>query len=79
MIPLYGFVEGDTLGLLVLTDEKETIAQLAEKLQQGARVRVARRTRVKLLHAGRVLEPSVTVGEAGLEPLERIDLVRDDG
>jgi hypothetical protein len=43
MIPLYGFLEGDTIGLLVLADEEETLASLADKLQSAASVRVDRR------------------------------------
>jgi hypothetical protein len=51
------------------------VAELAERLQQSARVRVARKPSVKLLYRGRVLEPGLTVEDAGIEPLERIDVV----
>jgi len=74
MIPLYGFVEGDTLGILVLAYETETVAELASKLQDAASVRVARRGRVELLHEGRVLESRCPIAAAGIEPLDRIDL-----
>ena len=40
-IPLYGFLEGDTVGLLVLAEEGETILELARKLQDAASIRVA--------------------------------------
>jgi hypothetical protein len=36
MIPLYGFLEGDTIGLLILAEEGDTIAALAQKLQDSA-------------------------------------------
>jgi hypothetical protein len=77
MIPLYGFVEGDTMGLLILAQEADTVAVLAEKLQQAARVRVPKRSRVKVIYGGRVLEPSQTLAECGLEELERVDLVSE--
>ena len=50
MIPLYGFLEGDTLGLLLLADEQETIAQVAEKLQRSSGLRVAPRATAATLH-----------------------------
>lgn len=75
MIPLYGFLEGDTLGLLLLAGEDETIAELAGKLQQSARVRVRPREHVELLHRGRAVNPALTVTQAGLQPLDRVDVV----
>ena len=39
-IPVYGFLEGDTLGLLVLAEEGETVLELARKLQDAASIRV---------------------------------------
>ena len=79
MIPLYGFLEGDTIGLIVLAYEHETIREIADKLQQSASLRVARRESVRVLYKGRVLDPSLTVGESALEPLERIDVVGESG
>ena len=43
MIPLYGFLEGDLLGLLILARDDDTAAQLAERLQSAAAVRVPHR------------------------------------
>ena len=77
ILPLYGFVEGDTLGLLVLAEEDDTMATLADKLQAAASVRVAPRARVKVVVDGRAVPPEVTVRVAGLRPLQRIDLVED--
>ena len=74
MIPLYGFVDGDTLGLVVLARAEQTIAELSKDLQNAASVRVAPRPRVELVYEGRVLDPRSTVGEEGLEPLDRIDV-----
>lgn len=79
MTPLYGFLIGDTIGLLVLADEEETIASLAGKLQAAASVRVAPRARVRVLYGDAVLAPHLTVAAAGLRPLDRFDVVPEEG
>jgi hypothetical protein len=76
VIPLLGFLEGDSLGLLVLAEETDTMRELAVKLQQSARPRVAAAPRVKVMFKGRDVESSVTVAQAGLEALDRFDVVR---
>jgi hypothetical protein len=75
MIPLYGFLEGDTIGVLVLAQPDDTIATLADKLQISAAVRVAPRSPVTVLHGKRVLDPQSTVARAGLTALDRFDVV----
>jgi toluene-4-monooxygenase system protein B len=75
MIPLYGFLQGDTIGLLVLARPDDTIGMLADKLQASAAVRVAPREHVSVLYQERVLDPDLTVGQVGLQPLERFDVV----
>jgi len=77
MIPLHGFLEGDTIGLLILAEGEETIQSLARKLQRAASVRVRPdlRARVQLLWRGRALDPALTVAAAGLTPLDRFDVV----
>jgi hypothetical protein len=75
MIPLYGFLAGDTIGLLLLADPAETIASLAEKLQSSAAVRVRGRAAVVVRYKDRVLDPRGTVREAGLAALDRFDVV----
>ena len=75
LVPLYGFLRGDTIGLLVLVHDTDTVADIAATLQQAAAVRVAPRPRVAVLFKGRVLAPHLTVSQAGLEALERIDVV----
>jgi hypothetical protein len=52
-IPLYGFLEGDMLGLLVFAEEVETVQELARKLQDAASIRVARNDDVELLYNGK--------------------------
>ena len=66
MIPLYGFLEGDTIGLLILADEADTVATLIDKLQTSARVRVEPRKNLKLLHNGQMLDAEVTFDYGGL-------------
>jgi hypothetical protein len=75
MMPLYGFLEGDTIGLLILASEDQTVASLAEALQTSARIRVAPKSSVKLIHQGRVLDPAMTLRRAGVQPLDRFDVV----
>ncbi len=78
LVPLYGFLAGDTIGLLVLVHDTDTVAEIARKLQQAAAVRVAPRTGGKVFHAGHELQPGLTVAEAGLSALERVDVIPGD-
>ena len=78
-IPLYGFLEGDTLGLLVLAEETESILQLAQKLQESASLRVPRKEAIRLLHDGHVIDPTLTVKQSGLQALDRFDVVWSSG
>jgi hypothetical protein len=73
MIPVYGFLEGDTLGLLILADEEETVTSLSDKLVKSAAVRV-RVGRTRFVFRGRAVDPGVTVKGAGLVPLARFDV-----
>jgi hypothetical protein len=74
-IPLYGFLEGDTLGLLLLAEEGETVLELARKLQDAASVRVARNDKIDLIYNGNAIDPGLTVAQAGLQPLDRFDVI----
>jgi toluene-4-monooxygenase system protein B len=78
MIPLYGFLQGDTMGLLVLADESDTIGELIRKLQASARVRVKPARRVHLVHKTRVVDEQATVAQARMEALDRFDVVEVD-
>lgn len=75
MIPLYGFLQGDTIGLLILARPEDTVATIAEKLQVSAAVRVPRRERVAVVFQQQVLDPELTVAKAGLTALDRFDVV----
>ncbi|HSR96052.1 MAG TPA: toluene-4-monooxygenase system B family protein [Kofleriaceae bacterium] len=74
-VPLYCFVEGDSLGVLVLVDDHESVAELAQQAQQAAAVRVAPRPHVMVYAHGAVLDRDATVKEIGLIALDRIDVV----
>ena len=74
MIPLYGFVEGDTLGIVVLGYENETVQTLTEKLQASVELRVKFRENGVLTYKGSPLDPLMTLKQAGIEALERVDV-----
>lgn len=76
MIPLYGVLEGDTLGLVVLGDPHETARSLADKLQRAASVRVAPGRSMVVFFRGRALAPDVTLAEAGMGELDLFEVRR---
>lgn len=74
-IPLYGFLEGDTLGLLMLAEEGETVLELARRLQNEASLRVARKDKIDFVYNGKAIDPALTVTQAGLQALDRFEVV----
>lgn len=74
-IPLYGFIQGDTLGLLILAEETENIQTLAKKLQEAASLRVGGSKRLQVVFNGKAIDPALTIAQAGLQPLDRFDVV----
>ena len=74
-IPLYGFLEGDTLGLLLLAEEGETVLELARKLQDAASLRVARKDKIDFVYNGKTIDPGLTVAQAGLQALDRFEVI----
>lgn len=77
-IPLYGFLEGDTLGLLVLAEESETVLEIARKLQDAASIRVARSDKIQFVYNGEAIDPALTVAQTGLQALDRFDVIWRD-
>ena len=77
-IPLYGFLEGDTLGLLVFAEEGETVLELARKLQEAASIRVARNDKIQFVYNGEAIDPAFTVAQAALRALDRFDVIWRD-
>ncbi|HEU0199339.1 MAG TPA: toluene-4-monooxygenase system B family protein [Burkholderiaceae bacterium] len=76
LVPVYGFLEGDTMGLLVLAHDDMSIAEVIAKLRAAARVRTAWSGDAQALFRGIALDPLATVAEAGLAALDRIDVRR---
>lgn len=74
LVPLYGFLEGDTVGLVVMVHDHQTVAEIADVLQEAAAVRVAPRKRVVVWAGQRRLDPRITVAAAGLAALDRVDV-----
>jgi hypothetical protein len=79
LVPLYGFLQGDTLGLLVLVQHDDHVADIVSCLQQAAACRVAPWAGGRVHFAGRVLDPKLTVAQAGLTALDRVDVVPEQG
>jgi hypothetical protein len=77
--PLYGFMEGDTMGLLIVADQRESVAILAQRLQEAASLRVELCGPLEVVYQDKVLDPTVTLLEAGIKPLQRFDVRRTDG
>jgi hypothetical protein len=75
LVPLHGFLRGDTVGLLLLVHDTDTLAHVAQTLIDAASVRVAPAVGARLFHNGVELALTETVGSAGLGALERVDLV----
>ena len=74
-VPLYGFLQGDVVGLLILADDGDTLEALARKLQAAASLRVAARDQVQLVHNDKTMDLTMTVAQAGFQALDRFDVV----
>jgi len=79
VMPLYGFLHGDTLGLVILAYPGDTIEELGGKLQAAAGVRVAPRQGMSVVFKGRTLDPKERISAVGLKPLDRFDVVPREG
>jgi hypothetical protein len=75
LVPLYGFLRGDSIGLLVLVHDTDAVEEIGRKLQEAAAVRVAPRASADVYFRGTLLNPALSVAQAGLEALERVDVV----
>ena len=75
VVPLYGFVQGDTLGVVVLGRLDGTVRDLGEDLLRATAVRVRRRPAFAIVFGDRRLEPAAPLNTLGMQPLDRVDLV----
>jgi hypothetical protein len=78
LVPVFGFLKGDTIGLVVLVHDNEKIADLIQRLQEAAAVRVAPQARACAYFEGALLDPELTIAQAGLTPLDRVDVSAED-
>ena len=74
-VPLYGFLQGDTVGLLILADNADTLEALARKLQAAASLRVAARDEVQLVYNDKTMDLTMTVAQARFQALDRFDVL----
>jgi hypothetical protein len=77
LMPLLAFLRGDTIGLVVLVQDHQTVAELARTVQEAACVRVAPARRAAVYFHGIALDPEATLEAAGLTALDRIDVVQE--
>ena len=79
ILPLFGFVEGDTVGVLILADKDESVKSLARKLRDAVTLRVDTSDDMEVVYEGVALDPLITLDQAHIAPLQRVDLRRKNG
>lgn len=81
LVPLYGFLRGDALGVVVLVQDYDSVSTVAATLQQACAVRVAPRapgTKMAVYFRGQRLDANLSVAAAGLTALDCIDVAPED-
>jgi hypothetical protein len=79
LVPLYGLLQGDTLGLVVLVQDHELVSEVAARLQEAATMRVIPGANAAVYCRGKQLDLALTVAAAGLTALDRIDVIVEKG
>lgn len=74
LVPLHGFLAGDTLGVLVLVHDHEPVHLIAERLMHAAASRITPFSPTEVVFRGAALDPGATIAAAGLVPLDRVDV-----
>ncbi len=74
VIPLYGFLAGDCLGLVILVPADAKVGAIATTLIEAAITRVAPLARPAVFHAGKRLDLELAIAASGIAPLDRIDV-----
>jgi hypothetical protein len=77
-IPLYGFVQGDTMGLVYLVHERETVQDLIRKVQLATKVRVRPMEETEIVYKNQKLEPQMSIAQVEFEAMDRFDLIPKD-
>jgi hypothetical protein len=75
LIPVYGFLQGDALGLVVLMRDDETADDFANKLMQAAEMRVPPFSNRAVYFNGQRLEAQAILAKVGVTPLDRLDVL----
>jgi hypothetical protein len=75
ILPVYGFLRGDCLGLILLLRSEERVASIAASIYEAATPRVAPAPSAAVFHAGKRLDPACTIAESGIAALDRVDVV----
>ena len=79
VVPFYGFVQGDTMGVVVLGRLDGTVAELGANLLRAVGVRLNRQGPYQLRAGARLLDPEGTLRTQAMKPLDRIDLLWNEG
>jgi hypothetical protein len=74
LIPIYGFLAGDTLGVVVLVHDHQTVREVMACLIEAAACRVAPPAAARVRVGHRTLNFDLTVAQAGLTALSRVDV-----
>jgi hypothetical protein len=75
LVPLYASLQGDTIVLLILVQDFETVRDLGIKMQEASAVRVNVNKPLQVFFQGKLLNADLTVTDAGLTPLDYVQLV----
>jgi hypothetical protein len=75
VIPLYGFLQGDSIGILVLAHDTDTVSELAGRLRRATSVRLENDgSGGQVRYRGQILNSQLTLTQAGFEALDRFDV-----
>lgn len=75
MIPLYGFLEHDTIGLLVMAYPTDTMADLITKVQQSASIRIKSKKNMCLKYKDKIRHLESTVADLQFQPLDHFFVI----
>lgn len=75
MLPVYGFLQGDTLGIVLFAYADETVASLTNKLQLAARLRVPPKKKPAMIFLGQELDENLLISQTSIQALDRVDVI----
>ena len=74
---VYGFVEGDVIGLFICTKTSELVQDLRDQLLQASDLRTGKSGDFHLRYKNNQLPLTARIHEFNIQNFERIDLVRE--